>query len=102
MNLETKMAIYEAQLNELTFLVEKASEGSLLLHEGEHLKILFYDYLNINSDIMNDLHKGHKENYEGMKVSYNDMKQTFDSLKESFNIVAEIASDATGQEIPKV
>ncbi|MBD8004555.1 hypothetical protein [Bacillus norwichensis] len=95
MNSITKMAIHEAQLKELTNLIVRASEGSILKHEQEYLMDSFNGFIKINMDMMKDLHNGHVENYETLNNSFN-------ILKQSFNMLAKITSDITGKEIPKV
>ena len=61
MNSITKMAIYEAQFKEITNLVERASEGSILSHEQEYLIESFNGFVKVNKDMMKDLHNEHME-----------------------------------------
>lgn len=92
---ETKMAIYEATGSELEKLIHRVYEGSLLDYEKEHLLNLFNDFVNINTAITKDLHKGYVENLE----TINELNA---KLKQSFNMLATITSDLTGKEIPRV
>jgi hypothetical protein len=87
MNEETKFAIYSATSNQLTKLIQRVCEGSILDYEKEHLWNLYNDFMLINTEVVKDIHTGHKE--------------SINSLKETHNMLAEIVTTTTGRKVKK-